>query len=202
MAVFSPNSELIATASNDGIVRLFDLGGSEEPKKPKRFAGIGKATGVDFSPNGDLLVSSSNTGEARVWNSDGDGETLVIYSVPRSMNSAEFGPSDGPAAYRILTTSDDGAVRLWRYRWKDLVAAIDESTQLCLTVEDRINYLREERKEAECGIKECKRRKKNNLAGKGDRVPPMDTNIFSSIRNLFGPSRVECDSKTDTAKGK
>ena len=59
------------------------------------------------------------------------------------MNSAEFSPGSSPLGPRILTASQDGAVRLWRYQWKDLLKALDNSTQICLTVEQREMYLRE-----------------------------------------------------------
>ena len=93
MAVFDANNQQVATASDDGLVRLFDISGeaNEEGEiEPLRKYSVGyraemptisaAVTSVDFSPDGTQLLGSSNEGKAWIWNLDGEGENIVIDS--------------------------------------------------------------------------------------------------------------------------
>ena len=81
------------------------------------------------------------------------------------MNSAEFSPEGSPAGQRILTASKDGSVRLWRYRWDDLVDALNDSTRLCMTKVQRKDYLGESEEDAESRVSDCEK-DKSSASGK------------------------------------
>jgi WD40 repeat protein len=173
MSVFSPGGSHIATASDDGLIRLFDIqsapNGQGELEPVRKFS-VGRredlptfnaaSTSVAFSPDGTQLMGSSNEGKAWVWSLDGTRENVFLSSGRQRINSAEFSPAtfsdDGsPLGPRVLTASQDGVINLWRYQWDDLVEAINRATRICLTAEERVIYLGEPETEAAKLYEEC-----------------------------------------------
>jgi WD40 repeat protein len=173
MAVFGPDDERVATASTDGYVRLFDIRGTGKLSATRQFAANGDVTSVDFHWNGQRLLGSSTEGEARIWNVDGIGEEVVLRpdDAPegqRTVLSAQFSPRGSPLGERVLTASRDGQVRLWRYRWADLVEALDQSTRLCLSKDERTRYLGEDPETAASAAKDCVDDKRRMLHAASD----------------------------------
>jgi WD40 repeat protein len=62
---FSPNGSRIATAHEDGFVRVWDVTDGLELLRFK--ASEKRVEGLAFSPSGDLIATASNDGTARVW---------------------------------------------------------------------------------------------------------------------------------------
>ncbi len=102
---FSPSGQCLATAGDDGTIKLWNLLGQQ-------LAGwkghLGIVYDVCFSPNGQLLATAGRDGTARLWNLSGqqiaqfDGHSGWVYSV-------SFSP-DG----QLLATAGAGlTVRLW-----------------------------------------------------------------------------------------
>ena len=108
---------------------------------------------VGFSPDGTLVATASLDGTARVWRADGAGEPLVLRGHGSMMFSAAFDP-DGTR----LFTSGEGPPRLRRVTWPALREYLREKTRICLTPEERIQYLVETPDEAREAYVKCERR--------------------------------------------
>jgi len=107
-----------------------------------------------FSPDGTRIVTASSDETARVWRADGQGEPVVLTGHTDYVTHAAFSP-DGT---RIVTASDDKTARVWRVAWKTLLTYLRESTNACLTKEQRIRYLGEDESQAQAAYETCERR--------------------------------------------
>ncbi|MDX2230735.1 MAG: caspase family protein [Leptolyngbyaceae cyanobacterium bins.349] len=105
---FSPDGQIIATASDDKTVKLWNLAGQE----------IRTLTGhtepvvdVSFSPDGQTIGTASMDGTARLWGQNGNflrelkGHTGTVWQV-----------SFSPDQQTIATASSDQTVKLWDYQ--------------------------------------------------------------------------------------
>ncbi|KAI9858001.1 MAG: hypothetical protein M1813_007971 [Trichoglossum hirsutum] len=103
--VFSPNGKLIASASYDCSVRLWDAATGS----PQTFEGhSGWVTDVAFSPDSKLVASASCDCTVRLWNiATGSSQTLEGHSG--RVEAIAFSP-DGKL---VASASDDKTVRLW-----------------------------------------------------------------------------------------
>ena len=108
-AAFSPNGNLVVTASGHGEVNLWDVASGAE---------IGVLRGHtldvghdDFSPDGNRIVTASADNTARVWDSANGEEIAFLHGHTDSVIYAAFSP-DGS---RIVTASEDKTARLWPY---------------------------------------------------------------------------------------
>jgi WD40 repeat protein len=112
-ASFSPDGKVIATASEDGVVRLFKRDGSLISNLTGHSK---KVTDVSFSPDSQMIASASEDGTVKLWSRNGTLIKTLDHSG--SVNSLSFRP-DG----RILATAvDDGTVLLWNLDLDDLLA--------------------------------------------------------------------------------
>jgi WD40 repeat protein/DNA-binding SARP family transcriptional activator len=103
---FSPDGARLASASNDGTVRLWDAASG---KLKRTLRGHGQSVNsISYSTDGRRLVSAGADGTVRVWSLDG-GRTVILRGHEGSVASAELDPS----GKRVVSAGQDGTIRVW-----------------------------------------------------------------------------------------
>ncbi|CAG0978003.1 phosphoinositide-3-kinase, regulatory subunit 4 [Geobacteraceae bacterium] len=104
---FSPKGSLVATASRDRTVRVWNV---ETGKAAITLKGHdGQVYGVDFSHDGRRLVTASSDKTARLWNAETGQSILTLQGHRDQVNWAEFSRDDR----LVATASSDKTARLW-----------------------------------------------------------------------------------------
>ncbi len=81
---FSPDGKLLATADNDGYLRLWDPATRQAPRAPLP-AVTGGVTAVTFSPDGQLLATVGTDRTVRMWQ-------MPLFVDPYAALCADVGP--------------------------------------------------------------------------------------------------------------
>jgi WD40 repeat protein len=110
---FSPDGSLLASASWDNTIRLWNTSDPNNPQpvgQPLR-GHTGFVTSVAFSPDGKTLASSSADKTVRLWNltTPTDVKELTAPLTGREFKQVAFSP-DGRT---LAAAGDDGTVRFW-----------------------------------------------------------------------------------------
>jgi WD40 repeat protein len=106
-AQFSPDGQLVVTASEDKTARLWNAANGKPLGEPMKHEGI--VSSAQFSPDGQLVVTASLDKTARLWNAASGkplGDPMKHEGI---VSSAQFSP-DGQ---RVVTASEDKTARLW-----------------------------------------------------------------------------------------
>ncbi|MCV3214149.1 hypothetical protein OGM63_11610 [Plectonema radiosum NIES-515] len=113
---WSPDSQMLASASDDSTVKLWKQDNKGEFHIYKTLAGENGhnswVLSVSFSPNGQMIATSSNDKTVILWKQDDKGEFRWYKKLTGhtdQVNSVTFSP-DGQM---IATASDDKTVKLW-----------------------------------------------------------------------------------------
>ena len=106
---FSPNGQLLVTASTDGTVRLWDPA-TGQAHGPPLTGDNSRVWGVAFSPDGRLLATAGADQTVRLWDpTTGQPHGPPLTGHTDGINAVAFSP-DGR---QLATGGSDQMVRLW-----------------------------------------------------------------------------------------
>jgi WD40 repeat protein/transcriptional regulator with XRE-family HTH domain/energy-coupling factor transporter ATP-binding protein EcfA2 len=106
-AAYSPDGQLLVSASADQRVRIWNLATGQEVRQLTGHRG--RVWSAVFSPNGQQIASASEDGTIRIWDVASGREIHQLTGHAGSVTSVAFHP-DGQ---QIVSASEDQTVRLW-----------------------------------------------------------------------------------------
>jgi WD40 repeat protein len=117
---FSPNGQTLATAHDDGTIKLWSRNGSLLKSLPNHICPVHR---VVFSPNGKMLVSTGNDATVKQWNAT-NGQLIRTLSISKIVRRTrkECDPNDkdwllnvawSPQGDKIAAVGRDQKVYLW-----------------------------------------------------------------------------------------
>lgn len=152
-ARFSPDSKRVLVVGFDAGVSLWRADGQGEPLVLQEPAG-GRFWKEVFSADRRRLATSTTLRTVMVWKTDGPSTPLMLAGHSATVDGLAFAP-DGRS---LATASWDGTARIWSLDWQDLMAYLrtrTTQTQMCLTSEERMQYLGEEAGPAQTRFQSC-----------------------------------------------
>jgi len=110
-AAFSPNGELIATASGDRSVRISKSDGTFLNNLEEHTGELEQkeVLGVSFSPDSQMIVGGGVDGAIQLWKRDGK-----LYKTLQPNGDIVRGVSFSPDGKLIASADDNGKVKLWK----------------------------------------------------------------------------------------
>ena len=107
---FKPNSYLLASASRDNTIRIWDVGDRNNLRHVRTLRGhTSWVSSVAWSPDGRTLASASYDGTVRLWNPNNG----INFAVLRGHTADVYCMAWHPDGRILASGSDDDTIRLW-----------------------------------------------------------------------------------------
>jgi len=111
---FSPGGHTLASGTNNGTVRLWDIADPVHPEPLAKPLTAGSAVfAVAFSPDGQTLISGNYNGTILLWNVSDPRRPLVIPQTLAAGTGAVYSVAFTPDGHVLASGDIDGTVRLW-----------------------------------------------------------------------------------------
>ena len=111
----SPTGREIATAGDDGVIRIWDASSFKLARVLKGHSG--PVYSIDYWKDGTLLASAGWDGKVKVWD-PASGSERFTFDASAKQFSVAFSP-EAPLKY-LASAGEDGYVRIWNWQRKEL----------------------------------------------------------------------------------
>jgi WD40 repeat protein len=109
---FSPDGSLLASASEDGTARLWELRSQPPRALAKIEPGFSALFCVAFSPDGKALVTGGNVKPVKVWNINAPHQPQLLGTLDAMWTEHVAFSPDGK---RLAICADTSAIRVWEF---------------------------------------------------------------------------------------